>query len=208
MVGRASLKVVLCNTMPIPPVYDVCCELTLSFEVGSDVNEAANTGSPITDTTCGSRGASPSPTRGTSLSSTPKTTHRTMSVSPSVGSTRRTTNYAAGAPDSTVLPVTRVTSSTQERSPTSITTRTSVSVKPNSGHTSDVSPITNKAAGHATDRTILITGGAILLCVTLLAVVLVVTTIVLCVRMRRLTDRFNDQVGNRPESAPPLNTQA
>ena len=34
MVGRASLKVVLCNTMPIPPVYDVCCELTLSFEVG------------------------------------------------------------------------------------------------------------------------------------------------------------------------------
>ena len=34
MVGRASLKVVLCNTMPIPPVYDVCCEVTLSFEVG------------------------------------------------------------------------------------------------------------------------------------------------------------------------------
>ena len=33
MVGRASLKVVLCNTMPIPPVYDVCCEVTLSFEV-------------------------------------------------------------------------------------------------------------------------------------------------------------------------------
>ena len=65
--------------------------------VTADVNEAANTGSPITDTTCGSRGASPSPTRGTSFSSTPKTTHRTMSVSPSVGSTRRTTNYAAGA---------------------------------------------------------------------------------------------------------------
>ena len=46
----------------------------------------------------------------------------------------------------------------------------------------------------ATDRIILITGGAILLCVTLLAVVLVVTTIVLFVRVRRLTDRpVNDQ---------------
>ncbi|KAI0240636.1 hypothetical protein LSAT2_008617 [Lamellibrachia satsuma] len=52
MVGRASLKVVLCNTMPIPQMNDICCELTLRFEVGSDVNDAANTGSPITSTTC------------------------------------------------------------------------------------------------------------------------------------------------------------
>ncbi|KAI0236146.1 hypothetical protein LSAT2_013264 [Lamellibrachia satsuma] len=65
-----------------------------------------------------------------------------------------------------------------------------------------------RAVQDAVDRTILITGGAILLCVALLAVVLVVTAIVLCVRVRRLTDRFNDQVGNRQESAPPLNTQA
>ena len=33
MAGVVFLNVTLCNTMPIPPVYDICCELSLTFRV-------------------------------------------------------------------------------------------------------------------------------------------------------------------------------
>ena len=33
MAGVVFLNVTLCNTMPIPPVYDICCELALTFRV-------------------------------------------------------------------------------------------------------------------------------------------------------------------------------